>query len=158
VVKTAIAYARKLGFEPHKDAKKTMRMLGDAQPDNCEVEIQTGVDGKPHYVNGPFENPLRVINTLNRTVGEGNYNFLIMSPEFEEYEDDNFDDDFDDEIDEVELAAITESPEFKELTESPEFKELMKTLENFQQTLDESDSETGAASSKVIDVQGRTQQ
>jgi hypothetical protein len=163
LVKTAIAYARKLGFEPHKDTKKAMRMLGDAQADNCEVEIPTGVDGKPHYVNGPYENPMRVVNTLNRTVGEGNYTFILMSSDFAEFgndlEDDDFDeDDFDEEMDEAELSAITESPEFKELTESPEFKELMQTLQNFQQSLDETGSESGAASSKVIDVEGRTQQ
>jgi hypothetical protein len=142
MVKTAIAYARSLGFEPHKDAKKAMRMLGDAQPENCPDEIPTGVNGKPFYANGPYENPMRVINTLNRTVGEGNYEVMLIDPEDmdEDFDDDDFGDDFDED-------SEPDDETMQNFLESKEFQELLGSFEKFVQDNDDA---------KVIDVKGRS--
>jgi hypothetical protein len=84
-------------------------MLGDAQPNNCLDEIPTGVDNKPFYANGPFENPMRVINTLNRTVGEGNYEVLLIDDD--DFEDDFDNEDFDNEADDEDFETFLESGE-----------------------------------------------
>ena len=106
MIQTAIAYAKGLGFEAHKDARKAMRLLGETHPENCLEQIPTGgEDGRPFFINGPYDNVSRIMNTLNRTVGEGNYKFMIGGDEelfggldFDELEfiDDDDDDDDDD--------------------------------------------------------------
>ena len=115
MVNTAVVYARGLGFEPHKDIRKPQRLLGDAQPENCEDIILTGgIDGKPTFINGPYDNVNQIRRTLDRTVGEGNYETVMMSPlggfgglglpeellallgdddEFEDFDDEDFEDD-----------------------------------------------------------------
>ena len=97
MVQTTIAYARGLGFEPHKDARKPLRLLGtDAHPENCPDTIPTGgEDGKPFYANGPYDNMQKILSTLNRNVGEGNYTFMLMGEDFDELEA-LFEDDLDD--------------------------------------------------------------
>ena len=39
------------------------------------------MDGKPYYVNGPYEDPERVLATLERTVGRGGYNYTVSLDE-----------------------------------------------------------------------------
>jgi hypothetical protein len=78
IVQTAIAYAKGLGFEPHKDARKALRLLGEAHPENCSDDIPTGgEDGKPFFMSGPYDNVNKIMSTLNRSVGAGNYNIII---------------------------------------------------------------------------------
>ena len=88
MVYNAMAYARGLGFEPHKDARKAIRFLADAQPENCPDLIPLGgEDGKPLYINGPYDDETKILRTLNRTVGEGNYNFTMMTDELSDFGD-----------------------------------------------------------------------
>jgi hypothetical protein len=70
----AVEYARGLGFEPPPDFAATAGQLGDwAGPS----DITFGHDGKPFYIQGPYDNPTAVIRTLDRTVGRDNYHYLI---------------------------------------------------------------------------------
>ncbi len=78
----ALEYSKKLGFEPHPDFYKQKADLildpPDAHPRENHVEF--GMDGKPLYVSGPFDSELKsrsVINTLTRTCGPGNFDYLI---------------------------------------------------------------------------------
>ncbi len=88
MVYNAMAYARGLGFEPHKDARKAIRFLHDAQPENCADVIPLGgEDGKPFYVNGPFDDETKILRTLDRTVGEGNYDFVMMADDLDDLDD-----------------------------------------------------------------------
>lgn len=70
----AVEYARGLGFEPHPDFAAAARHLGDWTGPS---DITFGREGKPCYVQGPHDNPTAVIQTLNRTVGQGNYDYVI---------------------------------------------------------------------------------
>ncbi len=70
----SVAYARDLGFEPHPDFAAAEGHLGAwAGPGT----ITFGKDGKPLYVSGPYDDPGPVIRTLERTVGRGNFEFLV---------------------------------------------------------------------------------
>ncbi|HEY3262676.1 MAG TPA: helix-turn-helix domain-containing protein [Pseudonocardiaceae bacterium] len=70
----AVEYARGLGFQPHSDFAAAAGHLGAwAGPS----DITFGRDGKPFYMQGPYDNPMAVIQTLNRTVGRDNYHYVI---------------------------------------------------------------------------------
>jgi hypothetical protein len=72
----AVEYARRLGFEPARDYPAARGHLG---PRNGPSAIGFGRDGKPFYVQGPFDDGQRVMRTLQRTVGEGNFEFLVVA-------------------------------------------------------------------------------
>jgi len=73
----SIDYARNLGFEPDPDFEKARSLLGEwAGPGH----IQFGRNGKPFFVNGPHDDVDRTLATLRRTVGEGNYDFVLGGP------------------------------------------------------------------------------
>jgi hypothetical protein len=78
----ALEYAEKLGFEPHPDFYKLKadQILDpvDAHPRTNGVTF--GKDGKPLYVSGPYDSEMKsrsVINTLMRTCGPGNFDYLV---------------------------------------------------------------------------------
>ena len=68
-----LAYARGLGFEPHPDFAGCTSHLG---PWEGPSDITFGLDGKPMYIQGPNDNAARVLRTLRRSVGKGNYQYL----------------------------------------------------------------------------------
>jgi hypothetical protein len=76
VVLGAVDYARRLGFEPHADFNRARELLGEWDGTS---HIQFGRDGKPVFINGPDDDVWRVLATLRRTVGEGNFDSVIMS-------------------------------------------------------------------------------
>ncbi|MBI2942399.1 MAG: hypothetical protein HYY04_18375, partial [Chloroflexi bacterium] len=89
VIRESIAYARQLGFEPHRDYHDAAVLLAGADPDACDARIPLGKDGKPFYVSGPHDNVERIVAKLNRTVGPGNSLVHVGSPPaFEEEEED----------------------------------------------------------------------
>jgi hypothetical protein len=69
----AIAYAKKLGFEPHRDFEQSKAHLGEL---TSEISLKFGHNGKPCYVEGPYDNTTKIINTLKKSVGDGNFDFL----------------------------------------------------------------------------------
>lgn len=70
----SVDYARGLGFEPHPDFAAAAGHLGERLPGDG---IRFGRDGKPFYVQGPHDDATRIVRTLQRTVGEGNFHFLV---------------------------------------------------------------------------------
>jgi hypothetical protein len=73
----AVDYARALGFEPHPDYADT-----SAHPDGplTRCDIDFGRDGMPFYVEGPYDDVNRIMQTLEASVGPGNYHFLRSVP------------------------------------------------------------------------------
>jgi hypothetical protein len=72
----AVEYARHLGFEPHRDFARARPLLGAWLGPSA---IYFGRDGTPYYVNGPYENPRRVLSTLERHVGQGRFHYAISA-------------------------------------------------------------------------------
>jgi hypothetical protein len=80
IVFGAVEYAAGLGLDPHQDFPQTIPHLGlRSEP---QIQIEFGKDGKPYYINGPYDRPESIIATLNRSVGKGNYNYTIGSGDF----------------------------------------------------------------------------
>ncbi len=112
IVYGAVEYAEDLGFAPQKDFAFGKYVLDDL--DDLEyVEVEFGKDGKPFFVSGPFDNAERIRMTLDKAVGEGNYDFLINIDE-EDWDDED-DDDWDDWDDEEEESK--ESIEYEIIEE-----------------------------------------
>jgi hypothetical protein len=76
VVFGSVEYARGLGFEPHPDFAAAEGHLGAWSGPSA---ITFGKDGKPFYVSGPYDDPGPVIRTLERTVGRGNFDYLMIA-------------------------------------------------------------------------------
>jgi hypothetical protein len=74
IVFGGIDYAAKLGFEPHRDFAQAQSHLG-ARPDVL-LPIKFGKNGKPFYMNGPYDDASKIIAKLNKSVGEGNYDYM----------------------------------------------------------------------------------
>lgn len=69
-----VAYAKKLGFEPHRDFEQSKAHLGEL---TSEIDLKFGNNGKPCYVEGPYDNATKIISTLKKSVGEGNFDYLF---------------------------------------------------------------------------------
>ena len=84
VVLGAVEFARGLGFEAHRDFRRARFVLGSWQGPSA---ITFGMDGKPHYINGPYEDPQRVLATLERAVGRGGFHYTVSLGEADDLGD-----------------------------------------------------------------------
>jgi hypothetical protein len=82
LVESAVAYAKQFDLHPPADYQKVTPIWGDIDPGQCTEEFRFGGEGgKPHFINGPNDSALfqtRVIETLERTAGNGNFNFTFL--------------------------------------------------------------------------------
>lgn len=79
---TAINYAEKLGFKPHKDFELASKIIGTMDPTACSVVVPVGDgNGKPFFIQGPRDNVEKIMATLEKSVGAGNYHFMnVVEP------------------------------------------------------------------------------
>jgi hypothetical protein len=78
IIREAIAYAEDLGFKPHHDYRDAMLVLGDADPEACDVPIPLGgKDGKPFFVAGPYDNVDRIMSKLTRKLGPDGFTHIV---------------------------------------------------------------------------------
>lgn len=70
----AAEYACTLGFTPHADFEPARDHLG---PWMGPAAIGFGRDGMPFYADGPYDDPARVLRTLEKSVGSGNFHFAV---------------------------------------------------------------------------------
>lgn len=80
----AVEFAQGLGFEPHPDFRRARQALGSWAGPSA---ITFGMDGKPHYINGPYEDPRRVLATLERTVGLEGFHYTVSLNEVDDLGD-----------------------------------------------------------------------
>lgn len=80
----AVEFARRLGFEAHRDFERARFVLGSWEGPSA---ITFGMDGKPHYINGPYEDPRRVLSTLEHAVGRGGFHYTVSLGEAEDLGD-----------------------------------------------------------------------
>ncbi len=77
IIREGIAYADELGFRPDPDYRDAMLVLGDADPDACDVPIPLGKDGKPFFIAGPYDNVDRIMAKLTRKLGPDGFHFMF---------------------------------------------------------------------------------
>lgn len=70
----AVEFSRGLGFEPHPDFRRARPALGSWTGPSA---ITFGMNGKPHYINGPYDDPRRVLTILERRVGRDGFHYTV---------------------------------------------------------------------------------
>lgn len=76
IVFGAVDYAQRLGFEPHEDFEEAKNILGQ-RPESLP-SLTFGRDGKPFYFDGPYDDAAKILRTLEKSVGKGNFDFMIQ--------------------------------------------------------------------------------
>ncbi len=79
IVYGAIEYVGELGLKPHQDFQQTKSHLGEwsGQP-----KLTFGREGKPCYLEGPYDNRTQILQTLREKVGEENFHYLVGLGDF----------------------------------------------------------------------------
>ncbi|MCM3882901.1 helix-turn-helix domain-containing protein [Frankia sp. R82] len=70
----SVEYARGLGFEPHPDLAAAAGHLGSWAGPSA---ITFGKDGRPFYVSGPYDDPRRVMRTLQSASTDAQPGFVL---------------------------------------------------------------------------------
>lgn len=88
-------YAETYGFHPHRDftIQKADKVLDPPDMHPRKGEIEFGKDGQPFYASRPYDDEAkinRILSTLERTAGEGNYHYMVHFDPSEHFVD--FDD------------------------------------------------------------------
>tara|TARA_B100000614_G_scaffold257766_1_gene278630 strand:- start:605 stop:1714 length:1110 start_codon:yes stop_codon:yes gene_type:complete len=79
-VESAVAYAKKLGFKPHRDYKKATRVFGGIQTKDCSEDFSFGRNGKPFYFQSSKEDAAtarKIINQLKAKCGDDGFHFIV---------------------------------------------------------------------------------
>ena len=74
----AIEYAAQFGFKPQRDFRDSQWILDPSDTHPRSGKIEFGKDGKPLFINGPYDNVDKIVRQLTRTAGEGNFDYLAM--------------------------------------------------------------------------------
>jgi len=79
IILTGLEYAASLGFKPDPVFAQAQHLLSGAEPNACATPVPTGgSEGKPFFVNGPHDDARRIVEHLTRTLGAGNFHYLIQ--------------------------------------------------------------------------------
>lgn len=73
----ALAYAEEIGFFPDPDFGVARYMLEEDTDEIELMDLEFGKDGQPFFVAGPYDNVNRILVTLERKVGKGNFSYLL---------------------------------------------------------------------------------
>jgi hypothetical protein len=73
----AIDFAAENGFKPQKDFAITQYLLDENLIDDRIDEIEFGRNGRPFYFAGPYDNTGQIIKTLEKNVGNGNFDVVL---------------------------------------------------------------------------------
>jgi hypothetical protein len=72
----AVDYARTLGFEPSDEFGRVRGHLGEWSGPSA---IRFGRDGEPYFIQGPYDDAEKIMRTLERSVGRGNFHFTVVA-------------------------------------------------------------------------------
>jgi hypothetical protein len=79
IVLTGLEYAEQLGFKPDAVYAQAQYVLAGADPQADPTPVPTGgPNGKPLFVSGPYDDVPQIMAQLTRTVGDGNFDFVIQ--------------------------------------------------------------------------------
>ena len=114
LVENSVEYAATLGFKPNPDYHKAKEIFGDIDASECTDQFAFGKMGKPTYMPGPTDSPLKrqqILATLEKNCGTGNYE-AVSYAQMQEWANEDFDDDeFDDDDFEFEDDEEDDEPQ-----------------------------------------------
>ena len=85
----SIAYAEEAGIKPDKSFQLTQYMLEEDTDDVPLIDYEYGKDGKHFLVCHSELEASRYLPLLRKNLGEGNFEYLIGDPDFDDEEDDS---------------------------------------------------------------------
>lgn len=80
LIEGSVEYAQELGFSAHPDYRKYKAFFDDIDKSICPEKYTFGQNGKPFYINGPYETPQqseRIVNQLRKVCGVGNFEYMM---------------------------------------------------------------------------------
>jgi hypothetical protein len=80
IIEGAVGYADGFGFNPHADYRNAKGILDEVDAIACPVKYTYGKNGKPFYVQGPYESPWqskKIVESLRMKCGEGGYDYVV---------------------------------------------------------------------------------
>ena len=80
LVTGAVEFAKSYGFSPHPDYRHASRLLAGIDPLASSEEFTYGRNGKPFYVQGPFESSIEATAIIERLHAAGGH-FLVGGPQ-----------------------------------------------------------------------------
>ncbi len=83
LIYASVDYANELGFSPNRDFALAEYLLSEEYIDDGIDTIELGKDGKPLFIAGQFDNVKMILGTLNRNVGESNYDYIMPLDEIQ---------------------------------------------------------------------------
>jgi hypothetical protein len=116
IIYGGIEYAEELGFKPYKDFKITQFIIDDIEEVDF-IDIEFGRGGKPFFTPGTIDNVNSILSTLNRTVGEGNYEYIIDKNPFLNDLNFGFEEDLEGEDEEDDVIVEKQEEGFTEFEE-----------------------------------------
>lgn len=81
LIEGAVNYADQIGFKPNKEFKDAFRIFADTDSEKSKTEYEYGKDGKPFFIQGPFDTPAKskeIIRTLEKSCGENGSDFFCQ--------------------------------------------------------------------------------
>lgn len=93
VINESVEYAKKWGFQPHREFKETSLILTGADPDASPVEVPLGFNGKPFFFAGPYDNVSLILSKLEKSAGVGNFDYVTFDGD--PFDEDELDEDGD---------------------------------------------------------------
>lgn len=79
LIEDAVDYAQSLGLEPHSDYRQAKAIFGEIDAAACRETFEFGRDGKPFFVSGPYDSPMRcrtIVAALHDHCGQGQYDYV----------------------------------------------------------------------------------
>ena len=80
LVEGAVAYALDLGITPYPEYPLAREIFGDIDAGACQEEFVFGKDGKPLFIAGPYDDPVRcryINDRLRERCGDDGFHFII---------------------------------------------------------------------------------
>ena len=78
IIYGGIEYAAQFGFRPQRDFKRSQHVLDLPETHPRTGTVEFGRDGKPFYVQGPYDNVEAILRQLERTAGKDNYHYVMQ--------------------------------------------------------------------------------
>jgi hypothetical protein len=103
LVEGAVEYALGLGLPPYPDYRVAKRIFGDISAEACTEEFTYGKDGKPLFINGPYDSPERcrqIASALQDHCGPDGFHFIMAGPPIGGDEEDYDEEDYEEEYEE----------------------------------------------------------
>ena len=98
----ALEFGEDNGFKPPKDFSITEYILPHVESVEY-MEIEFGVNGKPLYKLGPYDEPIKIFKTLEKTLGKGNFDYDLAT---DFYEDMSYDPSWEEDVIDIEDAIL----------------------------------------------------